>query len=185
MQGVRWFLSRSTVPVAAVGRDRRPVVRMGDALNVVERVLLVLPLDEGERQRVLPQLFQFKSDFPQWSLDLLFLGGSVPAAEEGFKGIGIVRATIEDVSSLGFPRKDLVGRLRERSYDLAIDLSMDLHPFVPYLLARSRIPLRMGINEVGRIRGRSYNLMVRLKETDDVMKGLSDTLAPICKAGAV
>ncbi len=185
MRGVKWILSKLLVPVAAVGRDRRQVVRMGDALNVVERVLLVLPLHEEDRQRVLPQLFQFKTDFPQWRLDLLFLGGSVPTTEDGFKGIGIVRATIKDVSPLGLPRKDLVNRLRERSYDLAIDLSMDYHPFVPYLLGRCQVPLRMGVNDAGRVRSRSYNLTVRLKETDDVMKGLADTLAPICKAGTV
>lgn len=185
MQGVKWLLSKLVIPIAVVGRDRRPVVRMGDALNVVERVLLVLPLHEEERQRVLPQLFQFKSDFPQWTLDLLFMGGSVPTTESGFKGIGIVRATVEDVSPLGLPRRDLVGQLRERAYDLAIDLSMDSHPFVPYLLGRSRVPLRMGVNDTGRMRGRSYNLMIRLKEKDEVMKGLADTLAPICKAGTV
>jgi hypothetical protein len=130
MQGVKWLLSKLVIPIAVVGRDRRPVVRMGDALNVVERVLLVLPLHEEERQRVLPQLFQFKSDFPQWTLDLLFLGGSVPTTENG-------------------------------------------------------VPLRMGVNDTGRMRGRSYNLMIRLKEKDEVMKGLADTLAPICKAGTV
>jgi hypothetical protein len=185
MQGVKWQLSKFMIPVAALGRDRRPAVRMGDALNVVEQVLLVLPLDESERQLMLPQLFQFKSDFPQWNLDLLFIGGSVPTEEEGFKGIGIVRTSIEDVSSFGLPRRDLINSLRERSYDLVIDLSLDSHPFVPYLLWRSQIPLRMGVNESGRMRSRTYNLTVRLKGQDEVLRGLAGTLAPICKAGTV
>jgi len=185
MKGVKWLLSKLMIPVAALGRDRRSAVRMGDALNVVKHVLLVLPLNENERQQMLPQLFQFKSEFPQWNLDLLFIGGSVPTEEEEFKGIGIVRVSIEDVTSFGLPRKSLVNGLKERSYDLVIDLSLDSHPFVPYLLRRSQVPLRMGVNESGRMRSRSYNLTVRLKGQNDVLKGLAGTLAPICKTGTV
>ncbi len=69
MKGTRWTLSRFFVILASLRRDRRQAVRMGDALHVVERVLLVLPLDEGDRQNVLPQIFSFKSEFPQWELD--------------------------------------------------------------------------------------------------------------------
>jgi hypothetical protein len=185
MQGMKWLLSKLMIPLAALGRDRRPVVRMGDALNVVKQVLLVLPLDENERQLMLPQLFQFKSDFPHWNLDLLFIEGSVPTEEEEFKGIGIVRISVDDISSFGLPRKDLINGLKERSYDLVIDLSLDSHPFVPYLLWRSQVPLRMGVNESGRMRSRSYNLTVRLKGQDEVLRGLAGTLAPICKAGTV
>ena len=73
--------------------------------------------------------------------------------------------------------------LREGDYDLAIDLSMSTHPFVPYLLERTRVPLRMGVNDAVRLRGRFNNLNVRLKDSEDVMTRLADTLAPICRAG--
>jgi hypothetical protein len=182
MKGTRWTLSRFFVLLATLRRDRRPALSMGDALHVVERVLLVLPLDDDERQKVLPQVFSFKSDFPQWNLDLLFLGGETPVAEDGFKGIGIVRADIEDISPLGLPGRDLLNRLRDHEYDMAIDLSMDTHPFVPYLLDRSQVPLKMGVNEAGRMRRRLYNLAIRLKDSGDVMHRLADTLAPICRA---
>lgn len=183
MTGTKWALSRFFVLLSTLRRDRRPALRMGDALHVVERVLLVLPLDEEERQVVLPQIFAFKSDFPQWDLDLLFLGGSVPVAEDEFKGIGIVRAGIDDISPFGLPGRELIGRLRDHDYDMAIDLSMDTHPFVPYLLDRSQVPLKMGVNEAGRMRRRLYNLTIRLKDSGDVMNRLADTLAPICRTG--
>ncbi len=182
MKGTRWTLSRFFVILTSLRRDRRQALRMGDALHVVERVLLVLPIDEDERQKVLPQIFSFKSEFPQWGLDLLFMGGSVPVEEDGFKGIGIVRVEIEDMSPLGLPGRDLLNRLRDQEYDMAIDLSMDMHPFVPYLLDRCQVPLKMGVNEAGRLRRRIYNLAIRLKESGDVMNRLADTLAPICRA---
>ncbi len=183
MQGMKWTLSKIFVAIASLRRDKRPAVRMGDALNVVGKVLLVLPLDEDDRQRVLPQVFGFKAGFPNWKLDLLFLGGSVPTTEDEFKGIGIVRIGMEDLSPLGLPGRELLGRLRDRQYDLAIDLSMSLHPLVPYLLERTRVPLRMGVNDSGRLRGRFNNLNIRLKDSEDVMTRLADTLAPICRAG--
>ncbi|MFC1500400.1 hypothetical protein ACFL6T_05235 [Candidatus Zixiibacteriota bacterium] len=183
MKGTRWALSRFFVLLATLRRDKRPAVRMGDALHVVERVLLVLPLDETERQKVLPQIFAFKSDFPQWNLDLLFLGGEAPVTEDAFKGIGIVRASVEDITPLGLPGRDLLSRLRDHNYDMAIDLSMDIHPFVPYLLDRSQVPLKMGVNEAGRMRRRLYNLAIRLNDSGDVMNRLADTLAPICRTG--
>lgn len=185
MGGAKWLLSRLFIPLAAVGRDRRPAVRMGDALNIVSRVLLVLPLEEQTRQHVLRQVFQFKAGFPHWSLDLLFLGGETPPGGEGFKGIGVVAVGREAVSVLGTPRMMLVGTLRERSYDLAIDLSMDRHPYVPYLLSRIKVPLLMGVDGPGRVRQRLYNLFFRLKDPDDVMNRLVETIAPICRTGAV
>ncbi len=185
MQGMKWNFSRIFLALASLRRDRRPVVRMGDALGDVARVLLVLPLDSDARQRLLPQIFGFKAQFPDWTLDLLFLGGDVPVTGDAFKGIGIVRGSIEDLSAFGLPRRDLVDRLRTPAYDLAIDLSMTAHPFVPWLLERARVPLRMGVNDTGRMSGRLYNLMVRTREQDDVMTRLADTLGPICKAGAV
>ena len=53
---------------------------------------------------------------------------------------------------------------------------------MPYLLNRCQIPLKMGVNEAGRMRRRIYNLAIRLKESGDVMNRLADTLAPICRA---
>jgi len=183
MGGIRWFLSRLIIPLAALGRDRRPAVRMGDALNVVNRVLIVLPLDERRRQHILRQVFHFKAGFPQWSLELLFLGGETPPGEGGFKGIGVLAAGRESVSLLGTPRKALVERLRGHSYDLAIDLSLTRHPFVPYLLNRIGVPLRLGVDDTGRLRQRLYNLFIRLKDPDDVMNRLVETIAPICQTG--
>ncbi len=185
MGGARWFLSRLIVPLAALGRDRRPAVRMGDALNVVEKALLVVPLEERRRLHVLRQVFQFKAGFPQWDLELLFLGGEKLPGEGGFKGIGVLTVGRESVSAFGTPRKALVEMLRERSYDLAIDLSLDTHPFVPYLLNRIGVPLRMGVDGPGRIRQRLYNLLFRLKDPDDVMNRLVETIAPICQTDAV
>lgn len=181
MNGLKWMLSRFVVTAASRRRDRREVLSMSDALSVVGKVLVVLPLDAEKRQRVLLQIFQFKADFSQWSLDLLFLGGSVPIAEDQFKGIGVIRAGIKDLNLMGLPRRHLVGRLRDSSYDLAIDLSMDSHPFIPYLLERSEIELKMGINDLGKIRNRLYNMTVRLKDADDVMRRLTITLTPICR----
>jgi hypothetical protein len=158
---------------------------MGDALCDVVRVLLVLPLDEDARQRLLPQIFGFKAEFPDWKLDLLFLGGEAPVAADQFKGIGIVRIGTEDLNAFGRPRRDLLNRLRGKEYDLAIDLGMTSHPFVPWLLERTRVPLRMGVNDTSRASDRLYNLMVRTREPDHVMTRLADTLGPICKTGAV
>ncbi len=185
MGGTKWVLSRMLVPLAVFGRDKRKVVRMGDALNVVNRVLLVLPLDEQQRQHVLRQVFQFKAGFPGWKLELLFLGGEPPPGGDSFKGIGVLAAGMEEVSPLGTPRRSLVERLRGQEYDLAIDLSLDTHPFVPYLLNRSEVPLRMGVDGSGRTRQRLYNLMFRLKNPDEIMDRLVETIAPICQAGAV
>jgi hypothetical protein len=185
MGGTKWVLSRMLVPLAVFGRDKRKVVRMGDALNVVNRVLLVLPLDEQQRQHVLRQVFQFKAGFPGWKLELLFLGGEPPPGGDSFKGIGVLTAGMEEVSPLGTPRRSLIERLRGQEYDLAIDLSLDTHPFVPYLLNRSEVPLRMGVDGSGRMRQRLYNLMFRLKNPDEIMDRLVETIAPICQAGAV
>ncbi len=184
MGGFKWFLSRLFLPITTLGRDRRDLLSMGDALVGVERVLLVLPVDEGPRRSMLPHVFAFDAAFPRWEIDLLFLGGEVPGGQgrsEGFKGMGVQRADTEDVGPLGFPRRELVERLKEPGYGLVIDLSMDDHPFVPYLLNRSRIPLRMGVNGSGRLRSRYYNLLVRLGGEDDVMGRLAATLGPICR----
>jgi hypothetical protein len=158
---------------------------MGDALNVVNRVLLVLPLEEQRRQHVLRQVFQFKAGFPSWKLDLLFIGGEPPPGGDSFKGIGVLVVGMEDVGPLGIPRRSLVERLRGQEYDLAIDLSLDVHPFVPYLLSQSAVPLRMGVDGPGKMRQRLYNLMFRLKNPDEIMDRLVETIAPICQAGAV
>ncbi|MFO7768607.1 MAG: hypothetical protein R6W82_06605 [bacterium] len=182
MGGFKWFLARLFLPLTILGRDRRDLLSMGDALVGVERVLLVLPLEEDTRRAVLPQVFAFDAAFPRWQIDLLFLGGEVPGGEgEGFRNMGVQEVSMEDVGTLGAPRKDLVGRLKESGYGLVIDLSMDEHPFVPYLLNRSGIPLRMGVNGAGRLRSRFYNLMVRLQGEDDVMGRLASTLGPICR----
>jgi hypothetical protein len=184
MSGTRWLLSRVTVPLATLGRDRRPSVRMGEKLTVVDHALLVLPFSESRRQHVLRQVFEFKAGFPRWRLDLLLIGGEPPpGGPDGFKGIGLITAGSEAVTALGLPSRQLVEELRERSFDLAIDLSMDGHPFVPLLLHRAGIPLKMGVDGPGRLRHRLYNLFFRLKDPDEVMSRLVDTLAPICMPG--
>jgi len=181
MGGFKWFLGRMLIPVAALGRDRRPMTRMADTLSVVERVLLVLPLDADARLAVLPHLFAFKAEFPSWQFDLLVLGGEAPTAGDAFKGIGVVRGMRGDMGALGLPSRDLVSRLKERAYGLVIDLSLDGHPFTPYLLGRAGIPLRMGINSTGRLRNRIYNMVVRLEGNDALLKRLAQTLVPICR----
>ncbi len=185
MQGWKWTLSRISLALGFLRRDRRPIVSMGDALNDVVRVVLVLPLEADARQRLLPQIFGFKAEFPDWKLDLLFLGGEAPVSADQFKGIGILRVGLEDITLFGRPRRDLLNRLRAQEYDLAIDLGMTSHPFVPWLLERTHVPLRMGVNDTSRASDRLYNLVVRTREPDRVMTRLADTLAPICKAGAV
>ena len=186
MGGPRWLLSRMIVPLASLGRDRRPSVRMGEQLTVVDRVLLVLPLDEERRRHVLRQVFEFKAGFPRWKLQLLFVGGEPPPeGPDGFKGIGVITVSPDALSPLGLPGRGLVEELRNRAFDLAIDLSMDEHPFVPYLLNRAGVPLRMGVDGSGRLRHRLYNLFFRLKDPDEIMGRLVDTLAPICQPGTV
>lgn len=186
MGGFKWFLSRLILPLTTLGRDRRDLLRMGDALVEVERVLLVLPLREEPRRAVLPHVFGFDAAFPRWEIDLLFLDGEEPGdGEDDFKSMGVQRVGMEDVGALGLPRRTLVQRLIEPGYGLVIDLSLDDHPFVPYLLNRCGIPLRMGVNGSGRLRSRLYNLMVRLQGEDDIMDRLASTLGPICRPDPV
>jgi|GEM_PF-1627210 len=186
MKGFKWTLSRILLPLAVLGRDRRTVLNMGDALGVVARVLLVLPLEPQRRQQVLTRIFGFKAAFPRWDLDLLLVGGESPVPEgEGFKGMGVIVVGPDDLNPFGLPRRALIHRLRGGSYDLAIDLSFDQHPFVPWLLTRAAIDLRMGVDGSGRMGGRLHNLLLRVHNPDEVMDRLVDTLAPIIEAGTV
>jgi hypothetical protein len=185
MKGWKWTLARILLPLAAFGRDRRRALNMGEELGVVGRVLLVLPFDPVRRQQVLTQIFRFRAAFPRWALDLLVVGGPSPLPDgEQVKGMNVTVITPDDLDPFGLPRRTLLHRLREHAYHLAIDLSLDRHPFVPWLLLRSGIGLRLGVDGAGWMGGRLHNLFIRLKNPDEVMDRLVETLAPIVESGA-
>ena len=182
--GGRWLLSRLIAPLALAGRDRREGLRMADTMREVSRVLVILPLESSARQQLLPQFFAFKGNFPDWVFDLFFLGGEVPPSQGALREVGIIQAGLDDISLLGLPRRSLVARLKESGYQLVIDLSMDAHPFVPYLVCRMGAPLRMGVNGFGGLHSRRYNLLIRLPGDQDLLARLAATLAPICKGNS-
>jgi hypothetical protein len=185
MKGWKWSLARILIPLVAFGRERRRALSMGEELGVVGRVLLVLPFDPVRRQQVLTQVFRFRAAFTRWTLDLLVVGGPSPLPEgESAKGMSVVVVTPDDLGPFGLPRRAILQRLRAGAYHLAIDLSMDRHPFVPWLLHCSGIGLRLGVDGAGRMGGRLHNLFIRLKNPEEVMDRLVETLAPIVEAGA-
>jgi ADP-heptose:LPS heptosyltransferase len=135
-QFARWLFRKS----------RDEVMSFTSAISSAQRVLLVMPLTEEDLLPTLKVIEMLKSRFREESITIV----------TGYGGIEVVRLLPRgqfihllktQVSYFYFPRADFISSLRQKRYDLAIDLNLDLVLPSGYICKVSGANVRVGFTQ--------------------------------------
>ena len=136
VQFARWLFRKS----------RDEVISFTNAISSAQRVLLVMPLTEEDLLPTLKVIEMLKSQFREESITIV----------TGYGGIEVVRLLPRgqfihllktQVSYFYLPRADFINSLRQKRYDLAIDLNLDLVLPSGYICKVSGAKVRVGFNQ--------------------------------------
>ena len=136
VQCARWLFRKS----------RDEVMSFTSAISSAQRVLLVMPLTEEDLLPTLKVIEMLKSQFREESITIV----------TGYGGIEVVRLLPRgqfihllktQVSYFYLPRADFINSLRQKRYDLAIDLNLDLVLPSGYICKVSGANVRVGFNQ--------------------------------------
>jgi ADP-heptose:LPS heptosyltransferase len=122
-----------------------PVISFAAALTEAQRLLLVLPFGE---QRMIPThtvIELVKKKFDERSI-------MVVAADHAVETMRLLprcqfmHILKDEINPFFLPKQQLIDRIKERSYDVAIDLSLDLVLPSAYIVRESEARVRIGFS---------------------------------------
>jgi ADP-heptose:LPS heptosyltransferase len=127
-------------------KSRDEVMSFTNAISSAQRVLLVMPLTTNDSLPTLKVIEMLKSKFREENITVV----------TGDRGIEVVRLLPRgqfmhllkaQVSYFYLPRADFIHSIRQKRYDLAIDLNLDLVLPSGYICKVSGANVRVGFNQ--------------------------------------
>jgi ADP-heptose:LPS heptosyltransferase len=122
-----------------------PVISFAAALTEAKRVLLVMPMGETRMIPTHTVVDLVKKKFDERNITVLARDHAVETMRLLPRG-QFIHILKEEISPLFIPRKQLINRIKERSYDVAIDLSLDLVLPSAYIVRESEARVRIGFS---------------------------------------
>ncbi|MDH3251442.1 MAG: hypothetical protein OEM41_01550 [Ignavibacteria bacterium] len=126
-------------------KSTNPVISFGAALTDAKRLLLVMPLGEARTIPTLTIVDLVKKKFDERNITVLATDHAVEAMRLLPRG-QFIHILKEEINPLFIPQKQLINRIRERSYDVAIDLSLDFLLPSAYIVKESEARVRIGFS---------------------------------------
>jgi ADP-heptose:LPS heptosyltransferase len=135
-QFARWFFRKS----------RDEVMSFTTAISSAQRVLLVMPLTEEDLLPTVKVIEMLKSQFREEHITVVTGDRGIEAVRLLPRG-QFMHLLKTQVSYLYLPRAEFISSLKEKRYDLAIDLNLDLVLPSGYICKASGAKVRVGFNQ--------------------------------------
>jgi len=136
VQFARWLFRKS----------RDEVISFTSAISSAQRVLPVMPLTEEDLLPTLKVIEMLKSQFREEDIAIVTGGRGIEVVRLLPRG-QFVHLLKTQVSYFYLPRADFINSLRQKRYDLAIDLNLDLVLPSGYICKVSGANVRVGFNQ--------------------------------------
>ena len=125
--------------------SRDPVISFGHSIATSDRVLVVMPLRPAAEEGQTHVLTFLREHFYEPDITVIAPPGGTPV-ERVLPRCRVMLVGPEDVNGFFLPRRSLLARIAERSYDLAIDLNLDFMIPSAYICKETNARVRTGFS---------------------------------------
>jgi hypothetical protein len=125
--------------------SREKVISFSHSIATSDRVLVVLPLYDSTDQGHARVLTFLREHFYEPDITVVAVKGGTPV-ERILPRCRVVLFAPEDVTMFFLPRRELLARVAERTYDLAIDLNLDFMIPSAYICKETHARVRTGFS---------------------------------------
>jgi ADP-heptose:LPS heptosyltransferase len=140
--------------------SRDKVISFSHSIATSDRVLVVMPLDHPLEEGQTHVLTFLREHFYEPDITVVAPAGGTPV-ERALPRCRVVLVGPDDVNAFFLPRRSLLTRVAERSYDLAIDLNLDFMIPSAYICKETDARVRTGF--AGIHADSFFNFQVRLE----------------------
>jgi len=171
----------------ALRRYRRRAARGSNALSFsallqeAQRVLVCLPEQAAEYDRLVSALAEIRKTFPKAQVTLV-QNGAIPVSTEMARGFQLIVWGPADLDRSGGPNSACKKRIFNTPYDVAVDLNRAVHFFSLALVMESGAPVRAGFADPAR--EEYYSFLFR-SGSPDPLRAFSGLLAYLGRPKAV
>jgi len=134
------------------------VISFTDAISEAHDALLIMPLGNMQLLPTVIVIDVLKKRFREENITIV-TGDGGHEVMRLLPHSPVVRILPTEITSFFLPRKDLVQRVNRRTYDVAIDLNLDLLLPSAYICKESRARVRVGF--AGKQADTFYNLQIK------------------------
>ena len=138
---------RMNIGTKLAGRKFRklqdPIISFAGAISASQRVLVIMPLDKRELLSAIGFIDMLRHTLKEENITVI-------ADEHGLETIRLmpkshfIHIKETDVNALYHPRPEFLARMKDRKFDLAIDLNLDLVLPSGYICRESNATIRVG-----------------------------------------
>lgn len=142
--------------------SRDTVISFARAFRPDDRVLVLMPFVTPDDRATLALLDTIGVRFRQERITILTSGPQL-AITRALPRAVVITFTGDDLSAFFLPRRSLLDRLRERTFDAAVDLNLDFNLPSGYIGRECKARVRVGF--AGPTADLFYNLQVRVERS--------------------
>jgi ADP-heptose:LPS heptosyltransferase len=124
-------------------RSREESLSFVDALSSASQILLVMPLDGSPLYPVAPVITMLRTHKREDQITVV-IGAHSTDAFAALEQSPIIRILPEEIGFFFLPRKNVLSRIRQKQYDLVIDLNLDFLLPSGYICRESNARIRAG-----------------------------------------
>ncbi|HEX9614163.1 MAG TPA: hypothetical protein VGA55_01585 [Bacteroidota bacterium] len=143
-----------------------PAIRFTEAISRAKRALVVLP--EGTRDITSVQWIvrNLAEKFVDGSMIILARHDQAAWLKTETSNVEIVPYTSEDVNAWFVPRRELLGKMKRSTFDVAIDLNVGFTLMSAFLCRESKAPLRVSFAKS--FADEFYNFQINTRSTNSL-----------------
>ncbi len=162
--------------VAAAGawlRLRSRLQKGADAISVFDHiaqtqtVLVYMPVQVQYFGDALKALAKLREKRPDWQLTVITRAEMAGLVDRRLTG-DLIPYSKHEINFFGLPKRELVGRVRERRFDLALDFSTGLDLVCVRLFEASRAAMRACLDHPAKTR--FFNFSIRVNPLEALVK---------------
>src|SRR5512140_967771 len=139
-------------------KRQNEVISFGRSLSDAHRALLIMPVHRAEPLPVVTVIDLLKRRFPERGLTVVTWGPSLELMQM-LPHSQFIRVLDTEISPFYLPRRETMQRIENTSYDVAIDLNLDLVLPSGYICRESNARVRIGF--AGKRSDLFYNFQIK------------------------
>lgn len=124
-------------------RKRREQHNFKGMFSNARSALFILPKEDGQSTVVLEVLRKVQQQFQGNALTIVTHGPSGTLSGK-LNQCTIIPVRDEEINIFFLPKKNIIKRLRERQYDVIVDLNLNVTPLAAFICAAIDAPLKAG-----------------------------------------
>jgi ADP-heptose:LPS heptosyltransferase len=142
------------------------VLSFGGAVSEAHRLLLIMPLDGSPLYPVAPVVTMLKERKPEEAITVLVASHTTEALEALHQS-PLIRILPGEISMFFCPHRNVIARVTQQTYDVAIDLNLDFHLPSGYICRESGARFRVGF--VSKRSDLFYNFQIQTSQNESRM----------------